>query len=473
MSTPPVTSSNQYATGTNLSSLGAGTPLQVTGLSSGLNTNAIIQALMQADTQRVTVLTNQQHGLNAKNSQLTSIQTALETVSADAQALGSPSLFAPTQAVSSTNATLVSATAINGTGAVQGGYQVAVSQLATSAQRTFTFTSPAAADTVTIDGQQISLAAGAQIADFVNAVNTNSNLDVYATATGSGTVVLSQRTTGQQTGSYIQVSDTQSALTEQASLAQAGQNAQYSVNGVSGTSSSNTVTTAIPGVSISLNGLTTGGPTVTVNVAAPAVSTQNVQNAVNQFIKDYNSAITQIQTQLAQAPSKTDPTQGTLYGDPELNDLLANMRTAMYTPGTGLPSTMASMLDIGVSTGASTGVATSQATLSGNLTLNATTLTAALQSNPSGVQQMLTTWSISFSFMVDTEAGPGGTISTRIQDDTTQVSNLAMQIDGMNAANAQKQKALVLQFAKMEAALSQSQSTSNWLTSQINALPVP
>jgi flagellar hook-associated protein 2 len=473
MSTSPVGSSNQYATGQTLTSLGTGTPLQVTGLSSGLNTNAIVQALMQADQQRVTNLTNEQSGLNAKNAQLTSIQTALQTVAADADALGSVSLFAPAQTVSSTNPTLVGATAINGTGAVQGGYQVGVSQLATSAQRTFTFASPTAADTVTIDGQQISLAANAQIQDFVNAVNANSNLDVYATATGPSTVVLSERATGQQTGTYIQVSDTQSALTEQTSLAQAGQNAQYTINGVAATSTSNTVNNAIPGVSLSLNGLTTGGGTVTVNISPPAVSTQNVQNAVQQFIKDYNAAISQIQAQLAQAPSKTDPTQGTLYGDAELNDLLANMRTAMYTPGSGLPSNMSSPLNIGVSTGASTGQGPSQTTLSGDLTLNTSTLTAALQNDPSGVQQMLTTWSISFSALVNTEAGPGGTISTRIQDDTTQVSDLANQINGLNAANAQKEQALVQQFAKMEALLSQSQSTAIWLTSQINALPVP
>jgi flagellar hook-associated protein 2 len=477
MSTSPIspgtsaTSSNQYATGSTLQSLGTGTPLQVTGLASGLNTNAIVQALMQANQQQVTNLTNQQSALNAKNAQLTSIQTALQTVVADAQALMDPSLFAQTQTVSSTNSTLVGATATSGTGAVEGGYQVGITQLATAAQRTFTFTSPSAADTVTIDGQQVSLAAGASAQDFVNAVNTNSNLDVWATATSSGTVVLSDRATGQQTGSYIQVSDTQGSLTEQTSLAQAGQNAQYTINGVAGTSASNTVTSAIPGVTLSLNGLTTTSGTITVDVAAPASNSQSIQTAVQQFIKDYNAAITQIQTQLAQKPSSTDPTQGTLYGDPELNDLLSHMRTAMYTPGSGLPTGMSSMLDIGVSTGTSNGMGPSQSTLAGDLTLNVSTLTAALQSNASGVKQVLSSWATSFSSLVNAEAGPGGTISTRMQDDDTQVSNLATQISNLNVANAAKEKALVQQFSAMEAALSQSQSTSIWLTSQINALP--
>jgi flagellar hook-associated protein 2 len=477
MSTSPVssststTSSNQYATGSNLTSLGTGTPLQVTGLASGLNTNAIVTALMQANQQQVNLLTSQQSGLTAKNAQLTSIQTALQTVANDAMAFLDPSLYAKTQTVTSTNSALVGATATSGKGAVEGGYEVAVTQLATSAQRTFTFTSPTAADTVTIDGQQISLNAGASIQDFVNAVNNNTNADVWATATDSGTVVLSNRATGQQTGSYIQVSDTQSALTEQTSLANAGLNAQYTINGTAGSSASNTVTTAIPGVTLSLNGVTTGSPAVTVSVNAPASNAQNIQNALQTFIKDYNSAITQIQTQLAQKPSSTDPTQGTLYGDPALNELLAHMRTAMYTPGAGLPQGMQSMLDIGVSTGASTGQGPSATTLAGNLSLNASTLTAALQSNPTGVQSMIASWSSSFSSLVNAAGGPGGAISLRINDDNNQSANLATQIANLNVANAQKQKSLVQEFARMEAALSQQQSTSTWLTSQIAALP--
>jgi flagellar hook-associated protein 2 len=474
MSTSSVnpTSSNQYATGFNLTSLGSGSALQVTGLASGLNTNAIVTALMSAQQQQVTNLTNQQSALTAKNNQLTSIQTALQTVADDAQALMNPSLFANTQTVTSTNSTLVGATATAGRGAVVGGFQVGVTQLATAAQRTFTFTSPAAADTVTIDGQQVSLAAGASAQDLVNAVNTNSNLDVWATATDSGTVVLSERATGQQTGSYIQVSDTQGSLTEQTALAQAGQNAQYTVNGVAGTSTSNTLTSAIPGVTLSLNGLTTTSGTVTVDVGAPGANSQNIQTAIQTFITAYNAAVSQIQTQLSQKPSKSDPTQGTLYQDPDLTNLLGNLRRGMYASVAGQPAGMASMLDIGVSTGAASGNgAPSQSALSGMLTLDATTLTSALQSNPAGVQTMLAGWASSFATLVNNEAAPGGTISGRIQDDNSQSSSLANQIDNLNAGNAQKEQALVREFARMEATLSQNQSESTWLTSQLNALP--
>jgi flagellar hook-associated protein 2 len=128
-------------TGT-LSSLGGGTPLQITGLASGLDTNQIISELMSIQQQPVTNLQKQSSGITALNSQLTSIQTMLQTVAADAQALGDPSLFSNSQTVSSSVPSAISAS--TSTGAGVGGYQVGVTTLANSAQRTFSFTSPTA-----------------------------------------------------------------------------------------------------------------------------------------------------------------------------------------------------------------------------------------------------------------------------------------------------------------------------------------
>jgi flagellar hook-associated protein 2 len=479
MSTQPL-SSNAYSAGATLGSLGTGAPLQITGLASGLDTNSIVKALMAIEKQPLTRLQNQQTGLQSMNTQLTGVQAALQGLTGKAQALADPSLWASTQTVSSTNSTLVSATTVSGKGAVVGGYQVGVSQLATSAQRTFTFASPAAADTVTIDGQQISLASGASAQDFANAVNSSSTADVWATvtgtdaATGNPKVVLSNRATGAQSGAYIQVSDTSNALTEIAAAANAGQNAQYTVNGVAGSSASNTVTGAIPGVTLNLGGLTTTSGSVTINVSPPGPNTQSIQTAVQTFVSSYNSVIGQIQTQLSQKRSSSDPSQGTLYADPALSNLLTGMRQAMYAAGSGLPTGMASMLDLGVSTGASTGTATPTKTaLAGDLALDATKFTSALTNNAIGVKQMLQTWSRSFSSVVKSQSGPGGPLDLRIQGDNSQLSALATRISDLNAVLADKQKALTAQFAQLESALSQSQSTMSWLTSQIASLPTP
>jgi flagellar hook-associated protein 2 len=500
MSSQPISSSapsaNQFAGGSSLSSLGGGSSLQITGLASGLNTNALVQALMAAQQQQVTNLQNQQSGITALNKQLSSIQTALQTVADDAQALGSPTLFASTQTITSTNSTLVGATATGSNGAVVGSYQIAVTALASASQRTFLFSSPANADTVTIDGHDTSLAAGASAQDLVNAINGDKNATVWATVTGTdpstgkSQVVLSERNTGQPaspTGFVTVTNDSQGALSEQTQYAAAGTNAAYSINGgPTQTSTSNTIsgvaiaspnsstpgaTQTIPGVSLSLNALT-GSVPITVTVGAPAPSSQNIQTAVQKFITDYNSAIAQIQTQLNQTPSHSDPTQGTLYNDSGLRNLLSSMRQQMTQTLSGLSGSYDSMLQIGVSTGASTGSgAISQSALAGNLTLDTNALSSALASDPTSVHQMMQSWSIKFSSLVDLEAGPGGTISTRIQTDTSQSSFLATQIQNLTEANQVKQNQLVKEFAAMEAALSQNQSTSSWLTNQLNALP--
>jgi flagellar hook-associated protein 2 len=471
MSTQPISTSS-FSSGASVSSLGSSSPLQITGLASGLDTNSIIQALMAIDQEPITALQHQSSGLTATNTQLSSIQTALQQLSANAKALGSATLFTNVQTATSTNSTLVSATTKTGTGAVIGSYQVGVTNLASSAQRTFSFTTPAAADTVTIDGQQISLNAGASAQDLVNAVNSNSNVDVWATATDSGTVVFSNRATGDTGTNFIQVSDTSGSLTEQTALAQQGTNAQYTVNGVAHSSASDTITNGIPGVTLTLNGLTTTSGTVTVNVSPPAPNSQSIQTAVQAFVTSYNQVISQIQTQLSTQPSKSDPTVGTLFGDPALRDLLGNMRQAMYTSGSALPTGMSSMLDIGVSTGAASGSSLpSQNSINGDLTLDADTLTQALTNDPNGVAAVLKSWSQSFSGLVDTQAQVGGTIDTRIQGDNRQISDISDRIQAMQETLNAKQTALQAQFAALEATLSQNQSTASWLTSQINALP--
>lgn len=471
MSTSSVSSSSSSST-TGLSSLSGSSTLQITGLASGLDTDKIITELMQIQQQPITNLQNQESGLKALNTNLTTIQTSLQTVANDAMALLDPTLFHTTQQVSSSDSTRVSAT--SSTGAGVGGYQVSVSSLANAAQRTFTYTSPSTDDTITIDSTySATIKAGESIQDFVSSINSDKNAPVYAAATDSGTVVLSYRSTGDTGSSYLQVADGGGALTEQTSKARRGQDATYSIdNGPTQTSHSNTVTGAIAGVTLTLSGVTTTSGPVTVNVAAPAPSSSNIQSAIQQFVTDYNSAISSIQSQLSEAPDSSDPTKGTLFGDSELQSLLSQMRTAMYGSVSGTSSGMSSMLDLGVSTGATTGsAAPSASALAGNLTLNADTLTSALTSNPSGVQKMLEGWANSFSTIVKTASDSGGTIDLRISGDSQQISNLDQRIADMQSALADKQTQLTNQFAALEAALSSNQSQSSWLTSQIDALP--
>ncbi len=449
-------------------------PLQITGLASGLNTNAIIQAELAESELPITNMKTQAAGLQTEDNTLSAMQSTLTTVQLDAQALGDPTLFSPTQSISSSNPDLVTATSTRGVGGVVGGSVVTVTSLASAAQRTFSFTSPTSDDTLTVDGQQVALHAGASSQTLADSINSNSDMDVWAAATSSGQIVLSSRTTGDNGSNFIQVSDQGGALAEQTALAQNGQDAQYTINGIAGSSTSDTLTGAIPGATLTLNGVTGADNPVTINVQQPSADVTSIENAVNQFVTDYNTAIGGLESSVDTEPANTadggtfNPDSGSLYGDTQLSDLLNQMRTSMYTPGAGLPTGMASLTDIGISTGESTG-AVQQQSLTGQLVVNQTQLTNAIQSDPNGVERVLSQWSQGLYSVIESAASPGGSIASRISGDGDEVTMLNSQITSMQALYTQQQQNMQEQWAQLEGTLAQLQSQRSAFDSSYSA----
>lgn len=456
---------------TTVSTSTTGAPISFNGLGSGLNTNEIITALMGVEREPITHLTDQQSTLEGQSAQLKAIQSNLTQLTFDAQELGSPLLFSSSQTASSSEPTRVAASATSG--AAVGGYEVEVTQLANSSQRTFTFKSHAVAETIAIDGQEIEVAAGATIEDLVKAINSDSTATVYAAAVGSETVVLSTRETGAPGAGFIAVTDAGGTLVEQAGTAKEGEDAKYTIDGVQGSSTSNRLTSAIPGVTLELKALTTTTGPVSVDVQPPALNASKVVAQVQAFVSLYNSTIAGIQKQLTTKPptspqSAEELQTGTLFGDFDLTSLLDTMRQGIYEPGAGLPAAMSSLADIGISTGAPTGGGSpSQSALEGQLTLNTTELESAIQANPTGVEEMLRSWSKGFQAIVNVEAAPGGTLDTRIEGDSTQVTELSSRITTMNEMLAIRQKTLQSEFLAMETVVSRNQSQSAWLTAQL------
>jgi flagellar hook-associated protein 2 len=447
----------------------AGAPITISGLASGLDTSSIISALMTAERQPVTRLTDEQEKLQGEQQQLQSIQGDLRQLALAASEFSDPSLFETSQAVTSSEPTRVAAAA--GAGAAIGGHEVEVTQLADSAQRTFTFTSPAAEDKLTIDGNEYTVAAGGTAQELASAINSDSKSTVYAAVLEDGSIALSDRATGNTGAEFIKVSDPGAALAEVAGSAKEGKNAEYTVDGVKGSSSSNLITSAIPGVTLTLDGLTPTGP-VTIDVQPPGASVSAVEAQVQAFVKLYNSTVEAIQKQLttktvSKPQSAAELATGSLFGDSELEGLLDGMRQAMYEPIAGLPAEMSSPADIGVSTGAATGGgASSQASLDGLLALNPTKLSEAVKSNPAGVQKMLDQWSQALQSTLTEVAEPGGTLEARINGDSNQITQLTSQINGMNEVLAQREKALQETYAELEGVISQNTAQSSWLSSQ-------
>ncbi|HUB73325.1 MAG TPA: flagellar filament capping protein FliD [Solirubrobacteraceae bacterium] len=446
----------------------SGAPITVQGLASGLETSAIINALMQAEREPVTHLSAQQAKVKAAESELQSVQSALQTLAQESSELALSGAFESKQQVSSNEPARVSATASDG--AAVGGYEVQVTQLANSAQRTFAFTSPGKASTISIDGQEFNLSAGETAKQLASAVNGSSSATVYAVVLEDGDLVLSDRATG-KSSEFIQVSG--EALTEVAGTAREGRDAIFKIDGVEGSSSSNTVTDAIPGVTLTLGGLTSNGP-VTIDVQPPGLEVSGVEAKLQAFIQLYNSTVETIQTQLATRPpanpSSSEYGVGTLFADPELTNLLDDMRASMYEPLKGLEAEMSSPFDIGVSTGAPSGGGASQSSLEGLLTLEPAKLAEAIQANPSGVQKMLAQFSQGLQLTIEDVSAAGGTMEARINGDASQVTQLQSQISSLDEILLVREKALQETYAQLEGVLAQNTNQDNYLIEQAEAL---
>ena len=438
-------------------------PITISGLGSTLDTESIIENLMKVERLPAARLEQKQAKVKARETALQGILNKMNEVGSALQALRSPTLWADTQTATSSS-TAVTAELSGGAG--PGGYQVEVTQLARAAQRTYAFTKSEAASQLTVGGQTIELKAGATLADAVAAINSNHETGVSAVAVGES-LVLSSRTTG--AGSTISAAG--AGLSEEASKARAGQDTLYSIDGVTGESSTNVIEGAVPGVTLTVSALTSGP--VTIAVTEPAPDTASIATKIKAFVSAYNSAVELIEAKVGEESVREPKTleeanKGSLFGDGALNSLLAGMRQTLSESGLG---------ELGVTTGApSAGVTADSASVRGLLTFEETKLTALLREDPVGAKEAI---SGANGFVTDLEplveaaTKPGSGISERISAATNEASQLREQMTKLEERLTVREERLHAQFSAMEVALAKSKSEQEWLAGQLAGLPSP
>ena len=312
------------------------------------------------------------------------------------------------------------------------------------------------------------------------AINGDGDASGWAAKTDDATLVLSSRATGDRGGGFIAVTDGTGALTEDVARAKQGRDALYTVDGVAGSSSTNTVRDGIAGVTLTLSGVTTVSGPVTVNVSAPGADAATIEGKLRAFVDVYNSTVDAIRAKLNEksvpdAANPVDRQKGLLNGDTMLSGLLARMRQAVYEPLAGLPAGMDRLADIGISTGAASATV-SQDALAGRLTIDSAKLASALASDPDGVEALLAGadgaggWARRLEDIVHDASTTGGTLSTRIDGAGSELKRLQASMASMDERLALREQTLRSQFTAMEAALAQSQSQGQWLAGQLAAL---
>ena len=308
-----------------------------------------ITASMQATE---TPWNNQLTQLKSEDTAYTALGTDLSNLTTSLQALTDFQGVLASMEGSSSNTSVLQLTSASNT-AIAGSHTVVVSTLAqTNSYYSNDFAKSSdlltGSLTLTVNGAKKTINAdsgGDTLTQFAANIN-NAEVGVTAnviTDAGGQRLSLTSNTSG-AVGGFTIASALTDATTPATTIgftqAQAGSDASFTVDGISETSSSNTVSNAIPGVTFQLLSAAPSSP-VQIEITNDNTS---VETAFNTFVTDYNQAITDINTQEGNDSSgNAEP----LFGNPNLAMLQEQLQSALTfmtsggvtaTAGTGSPA---------------------------------------------------------------------------------------------------------------------------------------
>ena len=451
---------------TTTSVSGNGSAFQFSGVASGLDTAGIINQLMTVEALPQTNLKNAVAAQQAQVSALQSVNSALAAVSTQADSFKTGSTWTKLTATSSSSTVSVSASSA----ASQGALTLTVNSPASAAQLTYSaqhalsdvVATPGSVLQVTMrDGSSASVATGdGKLSTVIAALNgikdANGKQQLVASAVnvGGGNVQLLVSAAGTGAGS-ISISDPSGAPFFSAVTATAGSDASITLGaGITATSSTNTFTSLLPGVDVTLGAGTPTGQPITITVADDGSSRAN---GVNTFLGSINSLFSQIATATSYGTVGAGGSVsggGVLAGNLDMRDLTSRLVNTVFPPnGTSLA---AYGLDVD---------------RTGTLTFDHTKFEAAYQADPVGVQKALTDWVARVQTVADDASLPSsGTLSQSIKSMNDRIRSENDDIASWDDRLALKQSALEHTYTNLETQLSKLKAQQSWLSSALAAL---
>jgi len=427
------------------------------GLGSGINVSQLVTSLVNATiTPQQTLLQNQQATDQANISALGAVQSALFGLQASVGALTTGGALGDLTATSSNTSTF---SAVASSSAVAGSYSVEVQALAQS--NTISSAAYSSASAVVGNGG-VTLSAGGSsftvqlsgsndtLQDLANAINSapnNSGVSAsIITSTDGAHLVLSSTETG--TANQVSVS---SPLLAAFSTVQSASNAQIFVDGYEYDSPSNTITGALSGVTINLL-QAQPNTNLTLNVSPDIAS---AASAIASFVTAYNTASSLLLSDTSYDSSTGQA--GPLLGNSGVTSALQQMQgieaSQVSTNGSNAITTLS---QLGISVNAD-----------GSLSLDTNALNAALSSNLTSVQNLLSGPNgimTQLNTMVENVAGSTGVLSSQEQAYQTDYSNAAQQLTSLQAESQQLTQRYTSEFNSMNTVVSQYNSLSSMLT---------
>jgi flagellar hook-associated protein 2 len=312
----------------------------------GIDVSSVVQQIISEQSGQLSVWQGQQTTFATQDGLLAGEENNLTNLQTAVAALADPTGALTAEAATSSDSGVLTAAAQNT--AIAGTHQIVVSSLATTGTL---YTDPIAAGADTsflASGQtsgdiqiQVGGVSGAThdlaitqgsndtlntLANYINTQSTANNWGVTASVVSdaSGSRLSLQSQNSGSTGALAVVNNSNTALSFDAP--QGGSNASLTIDGVPFSSSTNTVTGAIQGVTLSLAGLSAGTPPSEVVQLTVGPDQNQITNAVNNFVSAYNTVISTINTQYVVDPTGATPAPP-LEGDISLRSLQSSLLT--------------------------------------------------------------------------------------------------------------------------------------------------
>lgn len=358
----------------------------------GMNVSSVVSQIIGEQSGQLTVWQGQQTNFATEDGLLEGEENNLINLQSAVAALASPTGALTAQAATSANTAVVTATA-NST-AISGTHQIVVNSLATTGSLYTNAIAAGATTSFLASGQttgDIQLQVGgvggetdniaitqgsndtlATLASYINAQSTANNFGVTASVVSdlSGSRLSLQSQSSGSAGALAIASSSNTTLTF--ASPEGGTNASLSIDGVPFTSSTNTVTGAIQGVTLNLVGQSSTQVQLTV-----AADQGQITDAVNNFISAYNTAISTINSQYVVDPTGSIPAPP-LESDTSLRSLQASLLTdSSYAIGGN--SGLVNLAALGINQN-------NDGTLTLGLTPGGQTFADVLANNPAAVQ---------------------------------------------------------------------------------------
>jgi flagellar hook-associated protein 2 len=297
----------------------------------------------------------------------------------------------------------------------------------------------------------LNLTGNNNLTGLMNAINTAGAPGVTASITGSaGAYSLSITGSGPGTIALNDQPSDSDLLTD--TVQGQGSNAQFDLNNVPVTESTNTINDIIPGVSFTLLNTTSGTASVTLSLATDPTQ---LANALQTFVTSYNTLVGQVAQQVG-------PSAGPLGGDLVISQIAEDTsQLSSYWSSSG---SIHSLADLGITF----------ADLTGQLTFDPSVVTGLSSTQVSDAFKFLGSANSGFAQLASNFTTLSDPISGLILDEEngldTDNTQLANQVTTLTAQATAEQTALTTQVQQADALVAQLQSEQNTITGSLTSL---